>query len=532
MLLILRIILYLFVIVGTAHTLPMFASFNDVSSLNSLTTTLCSYPEFERMVIKPNRSFDTAITQKALEECLDEFYTHHTLYKKTSVTTSVWAGRPIDFTHNTIEERYVQKLIVSPDAILCVMGDIHGSMHSLIRNLLRLQSLGFLNENLTITKKNFYMIFLGDYVDRGNWSVEVITMLCKLKLLNWEQVFLLAGNHENKEIANRYGLEQELAAKYSPFQSEQLLNTIHQKFFMLLPVALFITCNNASVQCCHGGIAIQYQPKEFLQQPHKLFQNVGTADNCLGLYWSDFCSGTSGRLCANHSRGFADPTEAIIADQTYTRTYLKDNNLNALIRAHQDNSFGLKVFYRQSTKSTLTGLHHWTKVLASLGTMNNTFNLSLLDYYPVLTFSSAVEGRGFPFDCFGLITTKSSWDLWTIRVYELFLGKNEQAINRHGAYLHISNNINDAQTELMQPSGTAGKDPINVYWKHHPENNTCIKPSTEISLLKSKIDEKQQNTGLKKILSFTCAYGVVELISLMFTNQFIVSRLVRAIKNF
>ncbi len=53
-------------------------------------------------------------------------------------------------------------------------------------------------------KKPYRIIFLGDYVDRGDDSEENIRYLLQLKLEHPDQIFLLAGNHEGymvKELA-------------------------------------------------------------------------------------------------------------------------------------------------------------------------------------------------------------------------------------------------------------------------------------------------------------------------------------------
>jgi predicted phosphodiesterase len=45
-------------------------------------------------------------------------------------------------------------------------------------------------------KKPYHIIFLGDYVDRGDYSEENIQYLLGLKWEHPEEIFLLAGNHE------------------------------------------------------------------------------------------------------------------------------------------------------------------------------------------------------------------------------------------------------------------------------------------------------------------------------------------------
>lgn len=53
-------------------------------------------------------------------------------------------------------------------------------------------------------KKPYYIVFLGDYVDRGNYSKENIQYLLGLKLEHLEEIFLLAGNHEGFMVKEFY----------------------------------------------------------------------------------------------------------------------------------------------------------------------------------------------------------------------------------------------------------------------------------------------------------------------------------------
>lgn len=72
--------------------------------------------------------------------------------------------------------------------------DIHGEYDSLIYNL---KSGGLINDSLELTMgKKDKIIFLGDFIDRGSKSKQVIDFLMKIEASNPNQVIPLMGNHE------------------------------------------------------------------------------------------------------------------------------------------------------------------------------------------------------------------------------------------------------------------------------------------------------------------------------------------------
>ena len=71
-----------------------------------------------------------------------------------------------------------------PDPVIFV-GDIHGQFFDLNKMLDLVGKIGQIN-----------FVFLGDYVDRGMFAIEVVVTLYALKLNYPNHITLLRGNHE------------------------------------------------------------------------------------------------------------------------------------------------------------------------------------------------------------------------------------------------------------------------------------------------------------------------------------------------
>lgn len=90
-----------------------------------------------------------------------------------------------------------EKTLVELHAPLNIIGDLHGQFTDLLRFL---------------TARDFHhetFLFLGDYVDRGTRSLEVLCLLFALKIRFPNRFILLRGNHETEEINRIFGFYDE-----------------------------------------------------------------------------------------------------------------------------------------------------------------------------------------------------------------------------------------------------------------------------------------------------------------------------------
>ncbi|MEN2498680.1 MAG: Serine/threonine-protein phosphatase 4 catalytic subunit [Marteilia pararefringens] len=91
-------------------------------------------------------------------------------------------------------------------------------------------------------------IFLGDYVDRGHFSVETFLLLLSFKVKYPDQMHLIRGNHESRQITVFYGFYEECQQKYGSSNVWHYCTDV----FDHLPLAALI---DNKIMCVHGGLS-------------------------------------------------------------------------------------------------------------------------------------------------------------------------------------------------------------------------------------------------------------------------------------
>lgn len=154
-----------------------------------------------------------------------------------------------------------------------VVGDLHGDLKALKTILERSKFLTKLEKS-----ESAYLIFLGDYGDRGAYSVEVYYVILSLKILFPKQVILLRGNHEGPKDLAFYPHELPLQLQNRFLNDWEIVNETLFRLFDLLYVAVFVEERFLLV---HGGVS----PKICSLND---IANAGVKrDVLLDLLWSD-----------------------------------------------------------------------------------------------------------------------------------------------------------------------------------------------------------------------------------------------------
>lgn len=108
----------------------------------------------------------------------------------------------IEITNRVAQIFSAESMLLEVSPPLRIFGDVHGQFTDLLKLL-----------NGTGVPPSSRYLFLGDYVDRGFHSVEVVLLLFAFKIKYPDDVFLLRGNHEVQPVNRRYGFFNEVTSR-------------------------------------------------------------------------------------------------------------------------------------------------------------------------------------------------------------------------------------------------------------------------------------------------------------------------------
>ena len=157
-----------------------------------------------------------------------------------------------------------------------IFGDIHGQFYDLLTQLDRLGVPGGGGKEGAFDP----CLFLGDYVDRGMFSCEVVLYLLACKVFGeWfsfplpflslphslpppsfqkirypDKLFLLRGNHETRNLTEFFNFRIECLRKYNREVYAMLMD-----LFDYLPLASVVTNRQGRFFCLHGGLSPSLQ---------------------------------------------------------------------------------------------------------------------------------------------------------------------------------------------------------------------------------------------------------------------------------
>eukprot|EP00301_Raphidiophrys_heterophryoidea_P020260 c5001_g1_i2.p1 GENE.c5001_g1_i2~~c5001_g1_i2.p1 ORF type:complete len:490 (+),score=92.17 c5001_g1_i2:140-1609(+) len=232
----------------------------------------------------------------------------------------------------SIELLKKDKMCVAVSAPAKVFGDIHGQLTDLQELFC---AYGAPHDGGDIHVLSY--VFLGDFVDRGAMSIEVVLLLFALKVIYPTRVYLVRGNHEEREVQRQYGFYDECVRRFPPGVGETVWEGVNQVFDWL-PLSALIA---DAIFCVHGGVGKCVNSIEQIESIRRPLPNPRSSEVCNDLLWSDPTdSDNMLGVHANVARGAN--VNSFGPDRVVE--FCQNNRVQMIIRAHQCVPDGFEYF--------------------------------------------------------------------------------------------------------------------------------------------------------------------------------------------
>jgi len=202
-----------------------------------------------------------------------------------------------------------------------ICGDIHGQFYDL-KELFKVGG--------DCPDTNY--LFLGDFVDRGFYSVETFLLLLALKVRYPDRISLIRGNHESRQITQVYGFYDECLKKYGSVNVWRYCTDVFD--YLTLSALL-----EERILCVHGGLSPSISTLEQIRGIERK-QEVPHDGAMCDLLWSD-PEEIEGWGLSPRGAGY-------LFGGNVVKQFNHANNLELIARAHQLVMEGSKYMFEKT----------------------------------------------------------------------------------------------------------------------------------------------------------------------------------------
>ena len=346
---------------------------NKFQIINNLTKENFElYENFIESLLKPNAWKNIQKTETGISKF--KFRREH-IIALTKACQEVVASQPIVLRLNTP---------------IKVFGDIHGQYDDLMRFF---ELWGEPSENPSRGDINSIdYLFLGDYVDRGIYSLETICLLMALKIKYPDKIHLLRGNHEDHLINSTFGFYEECEYRLSDDALCDELNVfkIINEFFEYLPLVAIV---ENEIVCVHGGIGSCFtdiSDVEKMQRPLPVIHEALTKEDqiIMDILWSDPTDNDSEKgIQPNVIRDSKSYGNIVKFGPDIVENFLNKNNVHMIIRAHECVPDGFERFSAGKLITVFSATDYCKRHKNAGGMLLITNNFEIIPHliYPIST---------------------------------------------------------------------------------------------------------------------------------------------------
>ncbi|TYI67342.1 hypothetical protein E1A91_D08G011300v1 [Gossypium mustelinum] len=203
-----------------------------------------------------------------------------------------------------------------------IFGDLHGQFGDLMRLFDEYGSPSTAGDIAYID-----YLFLGDYVDRGQHSLETISLLLALKIEYPNNVHLIRGNHEAADINALFGFRIECIERMGERDGIWAWHRIN-RLFNWLPLAALI---EKKIICMHGGIGRSINHVEQIESLQRPITMEAGSIVLMDLLWSDPTENDSVEGLRPNARG----PGLVTFGPDRVMEFCNNNDLQLIVRAHE-----------------------------------------------------------------------------------------------------------------------------------------------------------------------------------------------------
>ncbi|PIA59773.1 hypothetical protein AQUCO_00400578v1 [Aquilegia coerulea] len=203
-----------------------------------------------------------------------------------------------------------------------IFGDLHGQFGDLMRLF---DEYGSPSTAGDISYIDY--LFLGDYVDRGQHSLETIVLLLALKVEYPHNVHLIRGNHEAADINALFGFRIECIERMGERDGIWAWHRIN-RLFNWLPLAAVI---EKKIICMHGGIGRSINHVEQIESLQRPIAMEAGSVVLMDLLWSDPTENDSVEGLRPNARG----PGLVTFGPDRVMEFCNNNDLQLIVRAHE-----------------------------------------------------------------------------------------------------------------------------------------------------------------------------------------------------
>ncbi|KAI3775967.1 hypothetical protein L1987_45727 [Smallanthus sonchifolius] len=203
-----------------------------------------------------------------------------------------------------------------------IFGDLHGQFGDLMRLFDEYGSPSTAGDIAYID-----YLFLGDYVDRGQHSLETICLLLALKVEYPQNVHLIRGNHEAADINALFGFRIECIERMGERDGIWVWHRIN-RLFNWLPLAALI---EKKIICMHGGIGRSINHVEQIENLQRPITMEAGSIVLMDLLWSDPTENDSVEGLRPNARG----PGLVTFGPDRVMEFCNNNDLQLIVRAHE-----------------------------------------------------------------------------------------------------------------------------------------------------------------------------------------------------